>query len=84
MIRIFLLLSLIFLFYIKLFACSFVPDSFCSALDKFPDNVVLYGEIISVNRTELRLEVIDVLKGQEYRQVISIREADGFFCMLDY
>lgn len=82
--RILLMLSFTVVFSIKLLACSFSPSNFCTTLNEYPDNVVFYGEILAVDRYELSLKVIKVLKGVEYRDVIKIREAEGFYCQLDY
>ncbi len=75
-----LLISFIFLTPIIGYACSFIPETFCKTLQYHPDDLILSGKIISIDIDGLDLEIIDILRGQESRNIIRIWDGTDFDC----
>ena len=62
------------------FACSWVPYSFCETSNLRPDDVVISGKVVSVDMDGIDLEVIDVLTGSESRDTIRIWDGTDWDC----
>lgn len=65
---------------VELFCCTFVPDSFCTTIRVYTDNIIVYGSIISKDEDGLDLEVIEILKGEEIKSQIRIWDGKDFDC----
>lgn len=61
-------------------ACSFATESFCSALQLLPDDLVVAGVISDIDMDGINLEVIQVLRGVEDRTNIRIWDGTDFDC----
>jgi len=61
-------------------ACTFFPDDFCRTIEEFPDDIVVYGTISSRNENSIDVAVIDVLRGEETREEITIWDGTDFDC----
>lgn len=80
--KLFLLLILSISFSTELFACSYVPISFCatSHVAIFSDNLIVYGKITSIDDDGIDFEIFDVLRGEENRTTIRIWDGVDFEC----
>lgn len=67
-------------FSLKLFACSYTPESFCSTSSSFPENLIVFGKIVSIDNNGINLEVIGLLRGEENRTTIRIWNGVDFEC----
>lgn len=72
-----LVLSLTFI--IGGFCCSFSPLSFCE-MTQYEGNMI-YGRVVQHTSNGVRLEVLDVLKGAEVRDTITVWNGKDFLCM---
>lgn len=76
----FYLFICLFLIHLSGNACSFSPESFCETLGDHPDRTIVSGKIIGVDDTGIDFEIIDVLKGEESKEVIRIWDGTDFDC----
>jgi len=60
--------------------CSWIPDPFCITIEDFPEDVIVYGTVTSRNEQSVDLTIIDVLRGEETREVIRIWDGTDFDC----
>lgn len=63
-----------------LMACSWIPTSFCVTVNDRPGDAVISGRVMNVDADGMDLEVIDVLRGAEEREVIRIWDGTDFDC----
>jgi hypothetical protein len=68
------------IFSLKLFACSYVPLSFCSTSSSYSQNLIVFGKIVSIDNNGINLEVINILRGEENRTTIRIWNGVDFEC----
>lgn len=64
----------------KALACSFSPDPFCTTSFNNEDRNVLKGKIISIDEDGIELQVIEMLRGVETREIIRIWDGTDFDC----
>ncbi len=75
------LILLLFIYLpIPLIACSFIPETFCKTMAMFEEDHIISGKIISIDEDGLNLEVIDVLRGEESKEIIRIWDGTDFDC----
>ncbi len=74
---------IILLITVKGFACSLEQESFCAALEINGSDIVVSGTIISVDDDGIDLEIIEVLRGEESRNVIRIWDGTDFLWCMD-
>lgn len=60
--------------------CTFFPDPFCTTIEVFPEDVIVYGTIASRNEQSVDISIIDVLRGEETREVIRVWDGTDFEC----
>lgn len=63
-----------------LWACSFIPESFCETMNQFSDYNILAGTIIAIDDTGIDFEVMEVVRGTENRAVVRIWDGTDFDC----
>jgi hypothetical protein len=61
-------------------SCTIIPDPFCKALDFYPDYLVITGIIVAIDTTGINIEILDILRGEESREVIRIWDGTDFEC----
>ena len=61
------------------YACGYSPRSFCEMISVFNDNI-LYGRVIEHNTSSIRFEVLNILRGQESRDTITVWD-NQYECM---
>lgn len=61
-------------------ACSWIPVPFCETSNARPSDAVISGRIINVDMDGIDLEVIDVLRGEEDREIIRIWDGTDWDC----
>lgn len=62
------------------FACTIIPESFCSFVHLDSNRLIVSGKIISIDDDGLDLEVIDVIRGEETKSIIRIWDGTDFEC----
>jgi len=74
------LIIFILAFGLKSTDCTFIPDPFCTTIEVFQEDLIVYGTVTSRNEQSVDLTIIDVLRGEETREVIRIWDGTDFEC----
>lgn len=75
-----LTLLVIIICHYNILACTFIPETFCRSLEVLSNDIVLSGEIVSIDSTGIDIEIIDVLRGEESRPIIRVWDGTDFDC----
>ena len=80
--KLLLIFAISTIFSFKLLACSYTPISFCSTSksELYNENLIVFGQIISIDNNGINFEIIDVLRGTENSTVIRIWDGVDFDC----
>ena len=76
----YLILLIALLGYANSHACSTSAYSFCFSLDSKSEDVILTGEIVSIDTLGIDLKVIEVLRGEETRSIVRIWDGTDYDC----
>lgn len=60
-------------------ACSFTPDSFCRTM-RMSDDLIISGRIVAVDTSSIDVEIIEIIRGEESRDIIRIWNGTDFEC----
>ena len=65
---------------LNLMACSFTPESFCTGYNMASNDLIVSGQIISIDADGISLEILEILRGDEEKETIRIWDGTDFDC----
>lgn len=76
-----IILTINLIFFTKLsFCCLFSPYSFCTTSSNNEENVIVFGKIVDNDQNGINIEIIELLRGNENRNIIRIWDGTDFDC----
>lgn len=76
-----IILTINLIFFAKLsFCCLFAPYSFCTTSSNNEENLIVFGKIIDNDQNGITIEIIELLRGNENRNIIRIWDGTDFDC----
>lgn len=74
-------LTINLIFFTKLsFCCLFSPHSFCTTSSNNEENLIVFGKIVDNDQDGINIEIIELLRGNENRNIIRIWDGTDFDC----